>query len=51
MRAEDDDLAMLGEVGGLEVAALGDVQLAHGAVGVFDELAGDVDDLGAVFEA
>ncbi len=51
VRPEDDDLAMLGEVGGLEVAALGDVQLAHGAVGVFDELAGDVDDLGAVFEA
>src|SRR5258708_1594527 len=42
---------MLGEVGRLEVAALGDVQLAHAAVGVFDGLAGDVDDLGAVLEA
>ncbi len=49
--AEDDDLPMLGEVGGLEVAALGDVQFAHAAVGILDGLAGDVDDLGTVFEA
>ncbi len=51
MRAEDDDLAMIGEVGWLEVAALVDVKLAHAAVGEVDGFALDVDDLGAVFEA
>ncbi len=39
VRAEDDDLAVLGEVGGLEVAALVDVELAHAAVGKLDGLA------------
>ena len=51
VRAEDDDLTMLGEVGGLEVAALVDVEFAHAAVGEVDCLALDVDDLGAVLEA
>ena len=49
--AEDDDVAMIGEVGGLEVAALGDIEFAHAAVGEVDCLALDVDDLGVVFEA
>ncbi len=51
VRAEDDDLAMIGEVGGLEVAALVDVEAAHAAVGEVDGFALNVDDLGAVFEA
>src|SRR5215471_13134672 len=42
---------MLGEVGGLKVAALSDVQLTHAGVGIVDLFAGDVDDFGAVFEA
>ena len=33
VRAEDDDLPMVGEVGGLEVAALVDVQTPHATVG------------------
>ena len=49
--AEDDDLAVLGEVGGLEVAAFCDVEFAHAAVGKVDGLGLDVDDLGAVLEA
>ena len=51
VRAEDDDLAVLGEVGWLEVASLIDVQAAHASVGEVDGLALDVDDLGAVLEA
>jgi len=51
MAAEDDDLTVFGEVGRLEVAAFGDVEFAHAAVGQFDGLAGDIDDLGAVLEA
>ncbi len=48
--AEDDDLAVVGEVGGLEVAALFDDEVAHLAVGQIDGLGLDVDDLGAVVE-
>ena len=33
VRAEDDDLTVLGEVGGFEVAALVDVEFSHAAVG------------------
>ena len=51
MRTEDDDLAMIGEVAGFEVAALVDVELAHSAVREVDGFALDVDDLGAVLEA
>ena len=51
VRAEDDDLAMVGDVGGFEVAALFDVELAHAAVGQVDGLGLDVDDLGAVLDA
>ena len=50
VRAEDDDLAMVGEVGGFKVAALVDVKPAHSAVGEVDCLALDVDYLGAVLE-
>ena len=39
VRAEDNDLTMIGEVSGLEVAALGDIQLPHSAVGEIDGLA------------
>ena len=49
--AEDNDLSVLGEVGRLEVAAFGDVEFAHAAVGILDGFAGNVDDLGAVLEA
>ena len=49
--AEDDDLAMLGEVVGFEVAALIDVEPAHFAVGKVDGLGLDGDDLGAVLDA
>ncbi len=49
--AEDDDLAMLGEVGGFKVAALLDVEVAHATVGEIDGLGLDEDDLGAVLDA
>jgi hypothetical protein len=51
VRAEDHDLAMLGEVGGLEVAALFDVELAHAAVGQVDGLGLDVHHLGPILHA
>ena len=44
-------MAMVGEVGGLKVAALSDGDVAHAGVREADGLAGDVDDLGAVLEA
>ena len=37
--AEDDDLAMVGEVGGLEVTALVDVESSHASVGEVDGFA------------
>jgi hypothetical protein len=49
--AEDDDLAVVGEVGGLEEAALVDVEAAHAAVGKVDGFGLDGDDFGAVFDA
>src|SRR5580658_7849857 len=42
---------MVGEVGGLEVSTLLDVQFAHSAVGEIDRFALDVYDFGAVLEA
>src|SRR5258708_40307345 len=51
MGAEDDDLAMVGEVGGLEVSALCDVQPSHTAVGKLDRFALNIDDLRSVLEA
>jgi len=42
MRAEDDNLAMVGKVCGLEVSALLDVEFSHSAVGKFDRFALDV---------
>ncbi len=51
MGAEDDDLAVLREVVGLEVAAGFDVETAHAAVGKIDGLGLDGDDFGTVLDA
>ena len=51
VRAEDDDLPMVGKVCGLEVSALFDVEFSHAAIGKVDCFALDIDDLWAVLEA
>ena len=51
MGAEVDDLAVIGEVVGLEVAAGLDIETAHAAVGEIDGLGLDADDLGTVLDA
>src|SRR5215469_8880455 len=50
MWSEDDDLAMLSEVGRLEVATLFDVQPAHSSIRQIDGLRGDVNHLRSIFE-
>jgi len=51
MRAEDHDLAMLGEVSGLKVTALFHIELAHAAVRQIDGLGLDVHHLGPILHA
>src|SRR5260370_6793128 len=51
MGTEDDDLPVVGEVGGLEVSTLCNVQPPHAAVGELDRFALNIDDLRSVLEA